>query len=62
MGFIKVGDPTPISGMLDPKQGDEQAVCPKCHKPLLAVAFNDEGDAELACVCDNPDMHIPEFD
>lgn len=62
MGFVKIGDPMPITGAIDPKQGDEQALCPKCNKPLVSFGFDESGENwTLICdECDNPEIILPE--
>ena len=46
----KYGDPLPIKGMME-SDGQEQ-VCLVCHSPMVVIAFDDQGTAEIMCMCE----------
>jgi len=58
MGFIKNGDPMPIKGTLERGTADAEALCPLCDAPLVTFAFDENGDAELICPCDHPEIML----
>ena len=50
MGFIKIGDPMPINGALEPKDGST-IKCPQCDLPMTVVSIKEDDSLELICKC-----------
>ncbi len=49
MAFHKIGDAQPINSIMD--SAGQVKMCPKCHKPLKVLAFDEQDQASLVCEC-----------
>lgn len=51
MGFIKVGDPVKIDGIIS---DGKTAVCKDCGKPMTAIAIDENDRVKPICKCKYP--------